>query len=274
MVNTGERTDKPLGRVINIIREIAEPDFVYLLSTTYQHQSQQSLFSTEWTSERKASAHILLVLIDDLQGLPEHEWQDRIEQRCKPVSNVLTIVMRTGRFAEWLEQGHRFADRIVRGLTPEYSCGTIDLSPTGAVSPDPKADEAHSMAGLNRSREFLAGAELYRLRKQNTMAAFMLHQAAEQALCTLIKTGTGWHTRTHNLERLLRFGSMVAPEIAEIFGSGEEQRRLLKLLQLAYSDSRYASDYRIQNSDLEDLTNSVRELQAIVTQAARHYINI
>ena len=274
MVNTGERTDKPLGRVINIIREIAEPDFVYLLSTTYQHQSQQSLFSTEWTSERKASAHILLVLMGNLYDVPEHEWQDRIEQRCKPVSNVLTIVMRTDRFAEWLEQGHRFADRIVRGLTPEYSCGTIDLSPTGAVSPDPKADEAHSMAGLNRSREFLAGGELYRLRKQNTMAAFMLHQAAEQALCTLIKTGTGWHTRTHNLERLLRFGSMVAPEIAEIFGSGEEQRRLLKLLQLAYSDSRYASDYRIQNSDLEDLTNSVRELQAIVTQAARHYINI
>lgn len=41
------------------------------------------------------------------------------------------------------------------------------------------------------------------------MAAFMLHQAAEQALLTIFKKATGWHVNTHNIDKLLRYCSMV-----------------------------------------------------------------
>ena len=41
--------------------------------------------------------------------------------------------------------------------------------------------------GINIVNEFIAGAELFRVREQNKMAAFMLHQAAEQALLTIFK---------------------------------------------------------------------------------------
>lgn len=36
---------------------------------------------------------------------------------------------------------------------------------------------------LTKAKEFLAGSELYRIRKQRAMAAFMLHQPAEQKRC-------------------------------------------------------------------------------------------
>jgi HEPN domain-containing protein len=43
------------------------------------------------------------------------------------------------------------------------------------------------MLHLCSTTEFLAGAELFRIRKQNKMAAFMLHQAAEHGMLAIIQ---------------------------------------------------------------------------------------
>ena len=47
--------------------------------------------------------------------------------------------------------------------------------------------------GMNKATEFLAGADLYRVRKQNKMAAFMLQRAAEHTLHTILKMKPGLH---------------------------------------------------------------------------------
>ncbi len=60
-------------------------------------------------------------------------------------------------------------------------------------------------AGFNKVNEFLAGAELYRIRKQNKMAAFMLHQATEHALHTILKIGIGLYINRHNLDKIMRY---------------------------------------------------------------------
>ncbi|MCW3090505.1 MAG: hypothetical protein JWP81_1574 [Ferruginibacter sp.] len=47
-----------------------------------------------------------------------------------------------------------------------------------------------------------------KIRSQNKMAAFMLHQAAEHALHTILKKATGLHVNTYNIDRLLRYCTM------------------------------------------------------------------
>ncbi|MEJ7679033.1 MAG: HEPN domain-containing protein [Segetibacter sp.] len=64
-----------------------------------------------------------------------------------------------------------------------------------------KANEVTYKAGLNKVQEFLADADLYRIRQQNKMAAFMLHQAAEHALHTLLRISTGLYVNTHNIDK-------------------------------------------------------------------------
>jgi len=42
--------------------------------------------------------------------------------------------------------------------------------------------------------------DLYRMREQSKMAAFMPHQSAEQALLPLLKIGIGFHVCKHNID--------------------------------------------------------------------------
>jgi len=81
--------------------------------------------------------------------------------------------------------------------------------------------------GLTKAKEFLASSELYRIRKQHKMAAFMLHQSAEQALQTLLKVGTGYHANIHSIHRLSRDGSLVSYQLSQLFPRQTEQENCL-----------------------------------------------
>lgn len=120
--------------------------------------------------------------------------------------------------------------------------------------------------------EFLAGAELYRLRKQYALAAFLLHQAAEQCLEALVKTGTGFSTHTHSIDRLMRYAALVSYRVADLFPQQtEKDKHLFRLLQKAYIDGRYA-DYSIGEPELDCLIKRVEELQRVVMAfGERHF---
>jgi hypothetical protein len=45
--------------------------------------------------------------------------------------------------------------------------------------------------GINKVTQFHAGADFYRIREQNKMAAFMLPQASEHAFHAILKIKTG-----------------------------------------------------------------------------------
>ncbi|MBP6022224.1 HEPN domain-containing protein [Ferruginibacter sp.] len=125
--------------------------------------------------------------------------------------------------------------------------------------------------GINKVNEFIAGAELFRVREQNKMAAFMLHQAAEQALLTIFKKATDWPVNTHNIDKLLRYCSMVNYKIPAIFPRDSEAgKRLFGLLQKAYIDTRYKDDFAINSSELNALTQTIKTLQEIMLEAIKN----
>ena len=115
--------------------------------------------------------------------------------------------------------------------------------------------------GINKLTEFLASTDLYRIREQNKMAVFMLHQAAEHALHTILKITTGLQINTHNLDKLIRYCSMVSYKIPEIFPrNNEKNERLFQLLQKAYISSRYDKDYSIGAEELVLITERIRNI--------------
>ena len=189
---------------------------------------------------------------------------------------VTTIVLQTVAYEEWLKAGHRFALTVWQSAVPIYKSANLfrEASKSIAGTGIDMYFEKQFVDGLTKAKEFLAGSELFQVRKQNTMAAFMLHQSAEQSLRTLLKTGTGFHANTHNIGRLLRYASLVSYQLPDIFPQKTEQdKRLFDLLQKAYIDARYKENYKINSDDLQCLTEKVRYIQEILSDVGSRSFN-
>jgi HEPN domain-containing protein len=253
--------------LVDMIVKAAKPDMIFLLGASLCRRRSESVFNKSTSASEQVSDCFLLVLMPDLGNKEPHEWQDKIENNCKSLMLVTTIVLRTGAFEQWLKTGHRFALTVSQSASPIYDSGSVSMAIpqgfTGIVAD--KGEEKQYSDGLMKAKEFLAGSELFRIRKQHAMAAFMLHQSAEQALRTLLKTGTGYHANTHSLDRLIRYASLVFHQLQDIFQQKtDEEKRLFSLLQKAYIDTRYKEDYKISNDDLVYLSEKIRCLHEIL----------
>jgi len=247
-------------KLTDIISQIAAPDMIYLLGASLHRRRSESIFCSEAPSSQHTADYYLLVLLSDFNNREQFEWQDMIEQHCSGLMPVTTIVLKTATFKEWLLAGHGFARHVVDLAPCIYQAGHIVpvalLSNTATA--DPVKKNKIYTEGLNRANEFFAGAEVFKLRKQYAMAAFMLHQSAEQVLRTILIAGTGYNSCTHNLDRLSRYAGMVAYQLPDIFSkrSGKDGH-LFRVLQTAYSDTRYKEGFQINSQDLLLLINKV-----------------
>jgi uncharacterized protein len=257
--------------LVDIILKAVQPDRIFLLGASVSHRRSESIFCEPAPTARHIAHCFLLVLIGELATKEPHEWQDKIETHCRALLPVTTIVMQYATFAKWLKEGHPFALSVSQSAAALYDSGSLLLPepepPTGRARD--KAFERPYTEGLARAKEFLIGSELYQLRKQYPMAAFMLHQSAEQALRILLELGTGYYANTHSIERLVRYASLVCYQLPDLFPQRTEgDKRLFSLLQKAYIDTRY-KEYTIDHDDLLCLTQRVRHLHDIVCDAGK-----
>src|SRR6266700_1143048 len=107
----------------------------------------------------------------------------------------------------------------------------------------------------NRITECIVGAELYPLRRQFTLAAFLLHQAAEHAYTIIIRVVTGFRASTHNLDKLIRYSLPFSAELSTLFPRHtEKEDHLFRQLQKAYIYGRYKDDYVVTEKEMLVLT--------------------
>lgn len=258
--------------LVDIIIKAAKPDMIFLLGASLRRRRSESIFNEPAPTSQHISDCFLLVLIPDLSNKELHDWQDKIENNCKSLMPVTAIVLQTATFEEWLKAGHRFALTVSKSASLIYDSGNLSLTiPQGLNNTTNGKDSDRKYSeGLVKAKEFLAGAELFRIRKQHAMAAFMLHQSAEQALRTLLKAGTGYHANTHSLDRLIRYGSLIAYQLPDILPQRtDNEKRLFSLLQKAYIDTRYKEDYKISSDDLLYLSEKVRCIHEILADVGK-----
>ncbi len=253
-------------QLVDIILKACAVEKIYLLGSTLLTSRTESIFMPDTASCRQVGHYYLLVIIKSEQG--HNQAQDTIENNCQHFIPVTAIVLSDERFEEWLLEGHPFAHAVyTKAILLHGEKETTNLSvATKDKTAIQKENNTIYTAGLNKVEEFLAGADLYRIREQNKMCAFMLHQAAEQSLHTLLQLKTGLRVVTHNLDKLYRYCCMVCYQLPEIiFGSNKENdKRLFNLLQKAYIDTRYKSDYFINTVDLLALTELINRLLKVL----------
>jgi len=256
-------------KLVTIITSILPVEKIYLLGSTLSQRRTETAFMTDAPSCRKVSHYYLLVLVNKNCNYSNNEVQDRVENTCRSFIPVTAIALHIQQFNNWLNVGQRFATTVVNIAVLIHDGNKIPFKiPAGfETTNDPRDKEMYSFRYV-MVNEFIAGAELYIARKQNNMALFMLHQAAEHALHLLLKNSTGLHINTHNIEKLLRYCSMVSFTIPEVFDSNNERKEnLLRLLQRSYINTRYRQMKAVSKENLALLIERVKRLAVICNRA-------
>lgn len=245
----------------------ASPVRIFLLGTTFAKYETASIFQSDHLVNNFDYHYYVLVLISRNPAINRNNVQDKIETVCQPVTPVTAIVIEVEQFNDWLSQGHPFACFVKAKSMVLFEDKRIDLI-DATTTDNPIHDQLKKDAqlqGLNMVNEFLAGADLFRVRKQNKMAAFMLHQAAESALLSILKIAIGLTVNSHNLDKLVRYCALVTPTVANIFNrNAANEKRLFQLLQRAYIETRYRDDYVIKTPDLLEITSKIKKLQELL----------
>lgn len=267
---------RAVNQLISLVEKVVIPDVIYLLGSASTKKTITSLFCPSGYETALGTDYFILVLLNDFREKSISQWQDQIEQVCNVTIPVSCIVLETATFHQWLKIGHRFARLVAQSGIVIFNPQSISFSPTGDYDPifESSTIERQYRAGLLKAQEFLAGADLYRTRKHHSLALFMLHQAIEQALGTLLKIGMGYYCCSHNIERLLRYVSWVDGQVREVFPMHTElEKRLFAQLQKAYIDSRYKEDYTVHYQDLVTITERVRLLVSILENGGKKSVS-
>ncbi len=258
--------------LLNKIKEAISTERILILAASFSKQHVLSSFNERHSSLLHVAGLLLLLLTSD-EEISLHDKESHIEQCCGELLPVTAIVVRSQQFNEWLAGGHHFAFNVHKNATVIFEKKQITTCTPAKPKDDSKEKEKLLAATINRAEEFLAGADLFHIRKQNTMAAFMLHQSAEQCLRVLLQITTGYYCNTHSIDRLLRITSFLHPSLAEIFPQQTEKDKMrLQLLQKAYIDTRYKEDYCIHQQNLIVLTERVTKLVELLKQEGKRII--
>ncbi len=249
------------------VREVSDPEKVYLLGATQMKRRVESVFSAEMPGCRYTAHYYLLVVGGGAGEI--HAVQERIESHCKTVVPVTAIVIRGDEFVRWLAEGHPFIHSVVNKAVLPYN-RTGEVWTPGAV-PDAviqgKVKRAVYNESTKRVEAYCAGADLYRVRKEYGMAAFMLHQAAECLLRTAIEVMTGYGCQTHNLDKLMRYANLVLWGLPEIFERWKPPNEgVFQLLQQAYIEARYKKGYMVSEAQSDAMFEKVRRLREHVQE--------
>lgn len=266
-----------LQQVVDIIVKASAPEKVFLLGAAHSLHTEETIFMQPPVTFRQVIQYYLLVLtrIDDKRCFDA--LQDAIENRCQHATPVTVFIEAAHIFNEWINEAHPFACHIAKAGLLLYDAGNIPLNTPLLHNPatEPALLQKEFTRWDTHVTEFLAGTELYRLRKQFGLAAFLLHQAAEHACTILFKMITGYRAGTHNLDKLLRYCRPLSAELAMLFPrTTEKENNLFQLLQKAYVHARYRDDYMITEKELRLLTERVKKLQLITREIAEARVSL
>ena len=121
--------------------------------------------------------------------------------------------------------------------------------------------------------DFINGVKFYYENGRYKMAAFHLHQSAENLLRTVSLVHILYSPKNHDLDELLRSCKAYTIELCRAFPRNTpEEERLFDLLQRSYIESRYNPDFEITKTDIEALVPKVERLRDIVEKICREQI--
>jgi uncharacterized protein len=253
-------------RLLRDIEEQVYPEKIFLLSACSHLHYAENIFIRHPIKSDKPSQYDILVLSAENEQRSNDMLQDIIENKCSEPGYTTALILPIHQFNKWLMNGHPFAYKVYHAAQLCFDAEKIPL----AIPHEYTIAEVYPNLHLVFNRciqiaiEFISGAELFTIRRQLPLAAFHLHQAAEQLYTGIIQLITGLRVQTHNLDKLYRYSRHLAEGLADIFPcNNPREKQLFKLLQKAYIESRYGNEYKIKEEDVVVLHKRVLNLLEI-----------
>ncbi|MGN6420332.1 MAG: HEPN domain-containing protein [Pseudobacter sp.] len=254
---------RALEELVHGLHQSVAVDKIFLLGVMAEGRAVNSIFNPTDHRGMPAAAYFMLLLTRPGEKRTEDSIQDMLEQRSRYHLPVHLIVYPVGSFYQWLTEGQSFAVRVIEWAPLLYDARITQIPPPGFCFREDHLfrQKQQAFRGYKRSGEFLAGAELYALRHEFNLAAFLLHQAAEHACLSYMLQHTGLRTGTHNIDKLLRYSTMVSNQVSHFFPRNTEADiELFRLLQKAYIHARYKDDYTISSLQVNVLIRRMKKL--------------
>lgn len=257
------QSSQALDHLITSLHQAVATDKIFLLAVAAENLPVNSIFRPFPHNEEPPAGYFLLLLTRPGERRTDDVIQDMLEQRNRFRIPVHLIVYSAKAFYQWLKAGQFFAIQVIQEAPLLYDAGITKIPAPGYTLLEQNLEKQQEQAqlGYKRSAAFMSGADQFIEREEYRLAAFLLHQAAEHACHSFVLEHTGLRTGTHNIDKLLRYSTMMGNALFSIFPRAtEDDIELFRLLQKAYIHSRYKEDYTITEAQLHTLAERVRKL--------------
>jgi len=261
-----------LSAITNIVITAIHPEKIILFGMHANSLSGQELFE-DGSLPFCLLNYDLLVITRRGDRRYDYEVQDIVENRCHCSIPVNVLVHDIDYVNGQLAAGHYFFSLLRQEAILLYDAGAVPMADGRdldfhAIRLTAEHDFEHWWL---RARVFFRSAQFNCQHKEWKIAAFLLHQAAEQAYQAILLAFMGYKPCTHNLDKLRRYTNRFSIELGLLFPRNTpEEDWLFRLLLQGYVDARYKEDYRISEKEVRQLTERIERLLSIAERVCRN----
>jgi hypothetical protein len=250
-----------------LLSEAIQPAGIYRV----EHKAEHSGCKRDYTS--------LIILMADCDSRPLAGHEPVLQLAKLGQARVECFIHRLHTVKNWMRNGHPFYNRYLVNENLVSGSGEDlfrDCRP--GLSPERRAEYAKTVSGyLLKAACFHQSAMLLQQQtpEGSALSVFMLHQVVELSLRGILEGLNGYCKKTHELRQLRSLCFRCAPALAEVFPDDTEaERRLLDLLEDAYSGARYDRLYAVAPGQLQILNARVGHFMQLAQQLFQREFDI
>lgn len=264
-----ERHQSEILQICEKIKEIADPEKIILFGSYAKGTPVDDTYFEDGIRYHYISDYDFLVIPKD-KSIKEYIIQDKIINTFRGLETPINIIAHDIDYVnEGLSEAQYFFTDILSEGVLLHDRGNTDFLKTRELTGSEKKTiaERYFNQWYKNGSGFLKGSGFYFKEGQFNLAAFELHQAAENFYNTTLLVFTGYKPKTHNLEKLRQYAKNLSEELFLVFpfpAKEEKDMHLFELLKRGYIDARYKEDYSITESELMELTEKIEMMQAVV----------
>jgi uncharacterized protein len=261
-----EKIDR-LERVVSVIREMCDDVEMIILFGSHARGNYRD--EEDLLPERKSGAvsdYDILVICRDKDIAINHSLWHKISDCCNGLDYTIPfriIVHDIKYIKKRLKEIHFFFSDIVKEGCLLYTSGKYELNVGKELTSEQqiKVAKEHFKHWFEKAQGFFKHFTYAFTDKDWSIAAFLLHQAAESSYKALLLVFTNYCPHDHYLDSANRQTREILPEMEEIFlCKTKADEELFKLFDYSYIGARYDSKFEISKKDLDYLSSRVKLL--------------
>ena len=255
---------KELDEVITSLVAKYKTDYIFCFSCLNDAKTTTGCFAD---AIKVSDTHYFLLMITTEITRIEHEVQDYVNTNFD--RGTITIVVHgMETVTNAIAQGSRFFTTVCHDGMQLYSANGLRLNleyPNLNPATTFTKAQKHFYHRFGMAWGFQESASTSHDNGMYNNCVFELHQSVEQACIAVIRVYMAYRSDMHNLARLLNLCKCFSDGQVDLFPRRtEEDKRLFQILVKSYSDARYKDDYKVTDSDAEDLCLRVCEFCELI----------